>query len=236
MSKFKTAVLSAIVLAIGVGLILEHRAGTKRSNEILSLKLEVQQLAEQIASLQQDHKQALDSGVQTTTDAGLPDGQLAAVMRVRGEVGQLRESLAELERAVAAISNQLASATGANAPFVYPDSIKKKDYAFSGYAAPQSALQSMWWALSRSDARAFQASLTSTMAAAFADQTKDLPEGVMPGGWRGGALYKASGYRVLEETPVSNAETRFKVFLEGQHLTLKLIFKKIGDEWKWADN
>ncbi len=232
MTKFKATVLSAIVVAIVIGLVLDHQARTRLNNDILSLKLEVQQLA----SLQQDQKQALDTGFQTTEDAGLPEGQLAELKRLRGEVSQLRESVVALENALAGISNQLALATGANAPFVYADSIKRKDYAFSGYAAPQAALQSMWWALSQSDARAFQASLTSTMAAAFADQTKDLPEGVMPGGWRGGALYKASGYRVLEETPISNAETRFKVFLEGQHLTVKLVFKKVGDEWKWADN
>ena len=122
-------------------------------------------------------------------------------------------------------------------PFIYPDSKRKKDYIFSGYTAPQSALQSVLWALTQSDARAFKASLAPEMVAAFASQFQDLPEGVMPGGFRNGAMYQAAGFRVLEETAISNDETQLKVFLEGKpKIAIKLIFKKIGDEWKWARN
>jgi hypothetical protein len=95
----------------------------------------------------------------------------------------------------------------------------------------------MFWALSQSDPRAYQASITSQTAEMFADAIKDLPEGVMPGGYKNGAVYGASGYRVLEETAISEDESRLKVFLEGrQNLVLKLVFKKVGDEWKLARN
>jgi len=120
---------------------------------------------------------------------------------------------------------------------VYPDSRRKKDYAFAGYAAPQSSLQSLLWAITQSDPKAFQASLAAEMASAFASQFQDLPEGVMPGGFKNGSMYQASGYRVLEETPLPNDEVRVKVFLEGKpKVTVKLVFKKVGDQWKWARN
>ena len=57
----------------------------------------------------------------------------------------------------------------------------------------------------------------------------------MPGGYKNGALFRAAGYRVLEETPLSDDETRLKVFLEGrQNMALKLVFKKVNGEWKLA--
>jgi hypothetical protein len=164
------------------------------------------------------------------------ENQRAELNRLSAEVGQLGERTLQLGAACAALSNQIASASGANTPFVYPDSIRKKDYVFRGYAAPQFSLQSMFWALSQADPKAYQASITAQMAEAFAGQIKDLPEGVMPGGFKNGAMYRASGYRILEETALSDEETQLKVFLEGRHLVLKLIFKRIGNEWKWARN
>jgi hypothetical protein len=117
------------------------------------------------------------------------------------------------------------------------DSTKRKEYAFSGYAAPQAAFQSMLWAITQSDARVYRESLGGEMATMFAEQYKDMPEGVMPGGFKNGLMYKAAGFRVLEETPISDDETRLKVFLEGrQNIVLKPVFKKIGSEWKHIRN
>jgi hypothetical protein len=92
------------------------------------------------------------------------------------------------------------------------------------------------WAITQSDTKAFQAGLAGDMADAFARQFQDLPEGVMPGGFKNGAMFKASGYRVLEEAAISEEELRLKVFLEGARIVIKPVFRKIGEEWKWARN
>ena len=236
MSRFSASALTLIALGLGVGLILQHQARTRLSSEILSLRSEVAQLAEQVASLQKENTRAPISEVQPAA-APLPENQLTELARLRADLNLLRERLAQLELAWIAMSNQLASANGANDPFIYPDSRRKKDYAFSGYAAPQSALQSLLWAMTQSDAKTFKASLAPEMTGAFAAQFQDLPEGVMPGGFKNGAMYQASGYRVLEETALPNEETRLKVFLEGKpKIAVKLVFKRVGDEWKWARN
>jgi len=179
----------------------------------------------------------LASGLPTSPPPPLAENQSGDLSGLRAEVALLREKLARLEQANAAISNHIAAATGASDPFIYPDSRSKKDYAFSGYTAPQSALQTVLWAITQSDGKAFRASLAPEMAGVFASQFQDLPEGVMPGGFKNGAMYQASGYLVLEETPISNEQTRLKVFLEGKpKIAIKLLFKRIGDEWKWAGN
>jgi len=230
MSKAAASALCAILLVMGAALVIEHQARIKLRQEMLAFKLEIQQLTDQVASLQQNHPPA----TVPTGDAPSPDPQTDESL-LRAELNQLLERLAQLEHANAGLSNQIAAASGANDPFVYPDAKRKKDYTFSGYAAPQSALQTLLWAITQSDPKTFQASLAGEMAGAFATQFQDLPEGVMPGGFKNGAMYQASGYRVLEETPISNEETRLKVFLEGKpKIAIKVVFKKVGGEWKWA--
>src|SRR5438876_1058420 len=147
MSKNSATALGAIFLAIVA--VVEHQARTKLHNEIVSIRSELQQLAEQLANVQQDNTRISPLGVQPGA-AQLPENELAELMRLRAEINLLRQKMAELEQTSAAISNHIASATGANEPFVYPDSRRKKDYTFTGYAAPQSALQSVLWAITQS--------------------------------------------------------------------------------------
>jgi hypothetical protein len=47
-------------------------------------------------------------------------------------------------------------------------------------------------------------------------------------------MFKAAGFRILEETPVSTEELRLKVFLEGTGVVIKPVFTNVGGEWKWA--
>jgi len=225
--KLPALAIGLLMMALGAGLLFERQARNKLDQEVAALKL---QLAE-LTTLQQESGRQLAEIPQPAPPRS-PEFDLSELMRLRAEVAQLRDRLMQVERANEAVNKRLAEASGGNAPFVYPDSTKRRDYAFSGYAAPQSAFQSMLWAITQSDVRAYRESLGGEMAAMFAEQYKDMPEGVMPGGFKNGLMYKATGFRVLEETPISDDETRLKVFLEGrQNIVLKLVFKKIGNEW-----
>lgn len=228
-------ILAAGILALlaGVGFFLERQARERLGREVAELRLQLSDLK----TLHQGLAERLDQAPQSVPES-LPTGiDLAELTRLRSEVARLRDQLMQLERTGEAPSNQLAAARGETAPFIYPDSTRRKDYVFSGYTAPQSALQSLLWAITQSDVNAYRASLSPAMAQQFSEQYKDMPEGVMPGGFKNGMMYKASGFRVLEETPISDDETRLKVFLEGrQNIVLKLVFKKIDGEWKHARN
>ena len=228
MNTLKIIAVGAIVLTIGASFVLEHRAENKFDDEITSLKSEIQQLADQVSNLQKSQATA----IQTTVS--LPEDQLTELMQIRGELGQLKEGLSQLEYANAVLSNQIATAKDDNAPLVYSDSVRKKDYTFSGYSAPQSSFQSVLWAITQSDGKTYLASLTGDMLNGAAQQFKDLPEGVMPGGFKNGAMYNATGFHVLEETPTYDDETQLKIFLEGQNLILNEIFKKVDGQWKLA--
>jgi hypothetical protein len=206
----------------------EQRASTKEA--LHSLQAEMQELRAQVAELEQSQQRSITL---PQVSAEKKDDTVE-LTRLRTEVAQLRDALAHLERAGAAISNEIATARGANIPFVYPDSTKRTDYVFTGYSTPQYGFQSVLWAIRQTDARTFLQSLTGLMAETFAPEFKDLPGGVMPGGFRNGDMFQATGFRVIEESPVSDDEMLLKVFLEGSNVMIKPVFKRVGGEWKWA--
>lgn len=232
MNNFKAIAVGTIIVALFVGLLVEHQSRTALKEELLSLKSELGRLSEQVTASQQKRTTAPAS----PPPVAIPPGQMAELLALRAEMTGLRRRLSDLEQASATVSNLVASAKGPEVAFVYPDATKRKDYAFSGYGVPQSALQSVLWAIAQLDAKTFQASIAGDVAAGFASQFRDLPEGVMPGGFKNGAMFKASGYRVLEETQLSNEELRLKVYLEGSGVVIKPVFRRIGGEWKWSRN
>src|SRR5262245_21400351 len=221
-----------VLLALVTVIWREHHARATMQERLHLMHVQAEDLAWQVATLQQQ-QQRLVASPRTTAPNQDDTAQLAELRR---EVAQLRETLMQVERASAAISNEVAMARGANIPFVYPDCTKRADYAFTGYSTPQSSLQSVLWAIRQTDAKMFLQSLTGTVAEVFAKQFEDLPDGVMPGGFRNGAMFKATGFRVVEETPISDDEMRLKVFLEGSRIMIQPVFKRDGTEWKWARN
>ncbi len=225
--------LFLFLVAVLAFAVIQQRQATARMREALrAVELRVADLAEEVSSLQQEQHRA--AALADASEAKPDD--TSRLTRLQEEVARLREELTQLARANAAISNEIASARGANIPFVYPDSTKRKDYAFAGFSTAQSALQSALWAITQMDAKTYLSCLTGRNAEMSAQQFQDLPDGVMPGGFRNGAMFKASGFRVLEETPLPNDEVHLRVFLEGSRTVIKPVFQKIGGEWKWSSN
>ena len=202
MSNFKAITGGAIIVVLIIGLLVEHQFRTVLTEEMLSLKSELQKLAERATASQEERAAAPES----PPPGGIPPHQAAGFSALHAEVADLRRRLSDLEHASATVSNLVASAKGVDAAFVYPDATQRKEYAFSGHSSPQSAFESVLWAITQLDAKTLQASVGGDVAAGFASQFQDLPEGVMPGGFKNGAMFRAIGYRVLEETQLSDEE------------------------------
>ena len=221
MRNGKSLAIGFVVLALTAGLLMEHRAR-------IELQKQLAVFDEQIKQISASKPVALPQAVQ-------PEKPNDAVEKLRGDLEELQERLLRQEMAMGGVSNFIATATGANVRFVYPDSIKKKDYVNAGFDQPQSAWQSMLWAIAQSDPKAYLESLSGDLAVTFKEQIKDLPEGIMPSGFKNGLMFQSAGYRVMEEKAVSDTEVELKVFLEGrQNLVLKPYFRRTADGWKYA--
>lgn len=231
MNKLKVIAVSTIILALVAGLLAERQSRIALREDMLSLKSELERLEERVAASHPAQTAARESPPAATSA-----DETGKLLALRAQMSELLRRLSALEAANAAVSNSVPSAKGADVAFVYPDATRRSEYAFSGYSTPQSAFQSVLWAITQLDARTFQASIAGDVAAGFASQFQDLPEGVMPGGFENGAMFKASGYRVLEEMPLSDEELRLKIFLEGSRVVIKPVLRRIEGEWKWARN
>ena len=93
-------------------------------------------------------------------------------------------------------------------------------------------MESMLWAMTHGDGKALWASYSPGMQKVLESQFRDMPEGVMPGGFKNGELYNASGYHVLDKEVLSDEEVVLKVFLEGRNTVVKLKMQNIGGDWK----
>jgi len=217
-------------VALFVSLLVLHSNQKALKEDLLSLRLELQQLSNEVSSSHDSADPKLHDRMTV-----LPESLDPKLTRVNTEIASLRDSILQLQRENASLSNQLVEAGAVQIPFLYQDSVKRGQYIFSGYDSPQSALQSVLWAITRSNVEA----LKGSVAGLNADRLKqifqdDLPEGVMPSGFNNGEMFKATGFRVLEESKRSEDEITLKVLLEGSRTLVKATFKKIEGEWKWT--
>jgi RNA polymerase sigma factor (sigma-70 family) len=89
MAQFKTAALAVVAVAGITGAVIQHLASEKLRDENRGLLLQTQQLGEL-----QSENERLSNLVAQAKQPRLPSGQTAELLRLRGQVGQLRDALA----------------------------------------------------------------------------------------------------------------------------------------------
>jgi RNA polymerase sigma factor (sigma-70 family) len=234
MTKLKLGIISAIVVAgMATPLVLQHQAQIKLREDNQALRQQSDQVAAENERL--SHLAARANSSQT-----LANGQPGELLRLRGEVGVLRQQKSEAERLLeehrrlgsGATNSQSAQATNPPTPFSAP--VPKESWAFSGYATPEAALQTMAWAWGNRDWEALLASATP-------DGRKELEKtfGGKPASEALAAfpidLSKASSYTFKKKKEVSDDEVVFDLAYElpfnlgyGRQVTMK----RVGGEWK----
>jgi hypothetical protein len=167
------------------------------------------------------------------------------VHKLRNEVSQLRAGVKEADE-LRAENQRLRSAgkplpaapgTGANgpsAPASQEGYYAKESWAFSGYATPEAALQSVIWAMREGDLRTLLASLTpEEMARMQKEWGNKSDEQISADAKRG--TDKLSGVRVLESNRLSDDEVVLSVYAAGgEDKVQKISMKRYGAEWKMA--
>ena len=119
-----------------------------------------------------------------------------------------------------------------NPPPVMPKQVDypKASWAFAGYASPEAALQTYFWALNKQDLTNFQASIT---ASALQDAGEPVEQAVREAAPE---LKKISGYRILGIDAIAADEVVFKIATQGGTAKSgdsdELTVKNIGGEWK----
>ncbi len=156
MTKLKAGIIGAVVVTgVATSFVLQHQAKVELREENQSLQRQVNQLVQ----LKEENERLSSQLVQTNTAQVLAKDQLSELMRLRSEVGMLRQRTNELGK-LRVIREGSPTNTSSSSEAVNSQAIPREFWAFVGYATPENALQSVAWAMSKGDAKIFLAGLS----------------------------------------------------------------------------
>lgn len=245
MTTVKLSLISAIIVAsIATPWLIQHRAEGSLQQKDESIRAQ----AGRLAQLTGENNDLSNRLAQAKAPPGLSQEEFSELLRLRGEVGQLRQTLAEMEKLRAANQKLLAAKSGkktSNDPALANgrngvEFWAKDQLAFAGYGSPEAALKSTFWAMNGGDMKAMLASMTPEARALLEkEREKDgKSEADMEAEFKGMAeslTSTPSGFRVLGQEAKSSDEVIVTIYAEGQTRARNFVLNKVGNEWKVHD-
>ena len=240
MTKFKFFISVVVVTGAVIFGAVQHQAQVQLREENKSLR---QQL-EQMAQIEADNERL--SNLVAQANNHLPNEQFMELLKLRGEVGLLRQQTNGLQK-LQEKNQQLQSALtsrnispnlqATNSPLkmppvaVYP----KASWTFAGYATPEAAFQSLNWAAANGNLNALLDGSTPDMQKQFAEQFVNKSESDIADKLTN-HINKNTEVSILNKDVRSDSEIVLTVLGDGEenNLPTKLVFQKIDGQWKYA--
>ncbi len=208
-----------------------------------ALREENSQLQARLAEQDGDRKSA-------ATPADEPPPVVTSeLMKLRGEVAQLRRQTNDLEKlqrenstlkSALAVAKEAAAKAAAQAQSRPAGSqqrqtefVPREAWAFAGYATPEDTLKSVTWAMSVGELNTFLGSLSPAERARTEEQWKNKTEAEITAEARR-EMEKLPGFHIVDKQTVSPDEVIVRVFGEGDENDVRSIrMKRMGSEWKF---
>ena len=239
----RAGILSAVIVAsVAAPLVMRHRAQAEWGQKDALWEERAGQLEAALA----ENRRLSDLASAAKSSASASEGQLRELLRLRGELGQLRQTASEMEKLKAMNRQLLAVASGAPARPPAPSPPEgqtiqaywpKAQLASAGYADAGSALKTALWAMSRGDPEALGMSVTPEAKAALERQdwqTHKTPAEELAdrSQWIAESLNPSSGFYVVGQKLTNQDRAILDVHFEGEGKTRKFELKQVGGEWK----
>ena len=239
--KAKSVILSILCTTAAVGVAIwlgvGHRARLRLGEENTAL----QQQLEQMGGLFAENARLSNLVAQAKSSQSLPDERLKELLRLRGEVGALRQQGKEIEtlreenrqaRVELESTRKPEKAAAAESPAT-ADYWPRDSWAFVGYASPDASLQTSFWAANKGDLKALLGGMTGEIQEKVQKDIEGKSESEASARVTG-EVARLKSVRVLnreerdDETVVLTAE-----FDDNNRTqTNRLVMKKIGSDWK----
>jgi hypothetical protein len=200
------------------------------------------QQAERIALLSAENERLSNLVTHAASSQVLPPDQLRELLRLRGQIGLLRQTAGEqaqlqatnerLRAGLATSEQQLAEARAA--PNFWP----KEQLTFAGYADPEAALKTTLWAMKNGDLKAFLNCWASgpVVSTAFENlRQKGEAEMAAEGKSLAENLAPSIGFHIVDKQVKSADEVILNLSCDGEGKTRKFLLQRVGSEWKLAD-
>ena len=235
-----SSVLCATAIAgVAIWLAAGHQARLRLGEENRAL----QQQLDQMDGLIADNEWLSILVAQASRSQSLPDDQLNELLRLRGEAGVLRQQTKELEtlrnenrQVRAALESRLkAQSAGAAGTAATADYWPRESWAFAGYASPEAALQTFFWAVSTGE--------LETALSGITGEIQEMGEKEKEGKSEGEASAKAiADFATYKSVDVLDREVQaddtvvlnIAVADKKRTITGKFLMKKIGNDWKFS--
>ena len=155
MSRTKTAFVVILVVGMAVALWYQKQILTASRAEFARLK-------QQLAAAQSGSAEGKPAAPSSAAADKLSAEQFNELMRLRGEVSQLRTRLGETESRLANAqrANTTAPAENPAGDAAEPAVVPRENWAWAGYATPEAAFTTVLWAMSKGDLQSLLASST----------------------------------------------------------------------------
>lgn len=233
----KTIVTVTLAGVTGFG-IYETRQAAHLRDQVQTLQQQQAPLTDQVRQLQREQTEATQRLSNLSADLVRAKTNNLELMRLRNEVGLLRAQTNLLARSQQAQEKRSAASTAAQNDVqdnASGELILRENYAFAGYAAPQSALKSLFWAATQADPQTLLASMSPALKAQTEAQWAGKPEEEIKAELlRDNSNDSVQGYQVIDTLVVSDREVVLSIFLAGRNQTNKMRVVRTGDEWKVA--
>jgi RNA polymerase sigma factor (sigma-70 family) len=227
MSKTKLGIAVLVAGCMTIPLAMQHRTQASLREEISRLRQQLDSAVPAVAANQ----------ILPTADTNAPTmsaDEFKELLKLRGEVGLLREQAREQKTANSRGPTDQSAApqmsTGGS-KLASRSFVPRSELAFAGYASPEAALESVLWAENQTNVVSYLASLVPDAQQSEQDRLqKEFINGVAQPFFRTGNL--VTGFQLLETNRISDDEIALTFFMGGRGGTIKLPAKRIGDEWK----
>jgi len=234
MSKMKVGLISAVVVAgVVTPLVVQYQSQARLADENRALRLQLARMEQPPAT------------PQPVAPAAASDEQFRELLRLRGEVSQLRQQTNELEKAQrenrqlrASLSRAQQSTSPSNPEAPAGVDFPREAWAFAGYADPTAAFQSLIWSLSRGEVATGLASFTPEHRAGREQNWANKSDAEISAGMIKD-MQNTKNFRILGQHPEGNDEVILQLQIDGEKtpdtvLKKSARMKRIDGEWKFA--
>lgn len=220
---------TAAVLA-GAG-IYEARHAAQLRDQVLTLQQQQAPLVEQNQRLQLEQSDVTNQLSDLSNELATVNQNNLELLRLRNEVGALRQQ-----------TNLLANLQPPPTPKATPTNtltddksshelVRRENYAFAGYAAPEASLKSLFWAATQADMQTVLASMSPVLKAQTEAEWAKKSEDEVKADLTNNSV---TGYRVTDTLDVSDNEKVLTIYLEGRNVENKIRVVRVNDKWKIA--
>ncbi len=227
----------AAVVALALWLAAEHRALQARTAEHQLLQQELRQMSELAARNEQLSIQVAAG----KSPEPLPHDQFMELLRLRGEVGVLKQKQTDLDKARkenqqahAVLTHYLQTLTETN-PVATADYWPRGSWTNAGYMSPEAALQTTFWAGYNGDLTNMYASITDEMRTNLDDQYKGKSNAEISVRLAD-ETYNLASTQILDRQVRDDNTVVLTVELEErEHFeTVGMVMKNVNGQWKLA--